>query len=323
VEDLVTITKYTYSIEADFPNHVVSTSALASEIAASAIVTSLNRVDTSGDSCDIWFNAALSLSDGSLLDAVVANHTGLLPSSTPQSVILSGPSTMDGKPIFLPNLFPGNVFLYYAGCGDDRTTGRGAGALFQLSSVAAEDKVLEAHFNDWVYLAGGALSWVGGVVGDYVTLEVVCPATAVTSVSGTGNCNVVNGVIVPAAGDGAYNVDLSAASPVPAQSVVVDESTPGTPNGYWNWSDSPTGLGTITPGTPGGSSWHLIAAEVKLVRFISKMPIFGTGTMTAQVPAVKPKKILPQWKFRVTLHNSTEKSLIFTWHFITARIGTV
>lgn len=239
------------------------------------------------------------------------------------SVAVLGPVTSDGKPIFLPNLFPGNVLLYYAGCGDSREDGRGKGTLFQLSSTAAEDKTLEAYFNDWVYLAGGALSWEGGVIGDYVTLEVICPATVVTPASSDGNCDVVNGVIVPAAGTGAYNVDLSAAVPVPAQSVLVDEATPSTPNGYWDWSEPTTGLGTITPGNPGSSPWHLIAAEVKLVRFISKLPLLGTGTMDAQVPAVKPKKILPQWKFRVALHNSTEKSLSLTWNFITARISTV
>jgi hypothetical protein len=239
------------------------------------------------------------------------------------SISYLGPTTSDGKPIFLPNLFPGNVLLYYAGCGDSREGGRGAGPLFQLSSTTAEDKVIDVYFNDWVYLAGGALSWSGGEIGDYAVLDVICPATPVTPANGEGNCNVVNGVIVPALGNGSYSVDLSVATPVPAQTVLVDEFTPSTPNGYWDWSEPPTGLGTITPGSPGAASWHLIAAEITLVRFISKMPLVGTGSMDAQVPAVKPKKILPQWKFRVTLHNSGEKSLNLTWHFITARITTV
>jgi hypothetical protein len=68
--------KYTYSIQDDFPNHLVATDRLLQEIAASAIVTALDRIDTAGDDCDVWFKAALSQGDETILDGLVAAHSG-------------------------------------------------------------------------------------------------------------------------------------------------------------------------------------------------------------------------------------------------------
>ena len=77
-------TKYTYSISADFPNQKVSSDRLTKEIQASSIVTALDYIETSGDDCDIWFKDALSTSDHTTLDTVVANHSGEpLPNGNP------------------------------------------------------------------------------------------------------------------------------------------------------------------------------------------------------------------------------------------------
>jgi len=69
-------TKYTYSIQNDFPNHKVSIDRLTTEIQASSIVTALEGCTTSGDDCDIWFKAALSTGDKTALDGLVATHSG-------------------------------------------------------------------------------------------------------------------------------------------------------------------------------------------------------------------------------------------------------
>jgi len=80
--------KYTYSIQDDFLNHIVATDRLTLEIRASAIVTALDRIDTSGDACDVWFKAALSQGDETILDGLIAAHTGaaLAPDPTPVEV---------------------------------------------------------------------------------------------------------------------------------------------------------------------------------------------------------------------------------------------
>lgn len=69
-------TKYTKSISTDFPNGAVDSSKLTQEIAASAIVTALDYINTSGDDCDIWFKDALSAGDEDVLGVVVGDHDG-------------------------------------------------------------------------------------------------------------------------------------------------------------------------------------------------------------------------------------------------------
>lgn len=69
-------TKYTYSIQNDFPNHKVATDRLTQEIQQSAIVIALDYISTSGDNCDIWFKDALSVGDVTILDGIVAAHSG-------------------------------------------------------------------------------------------------------------------------------------------------------------------------------------------------------------------------------------------------------
>lgn len=228
------------------------------------------------------------------------------------------PKAIDGTPISLPCLFPAGVYLYIAGAGDDATNGRGAGQEFNASRATQGESVVEWAFNDLVYLAGGGASFVGAELGDWASLETVAPATAVTpNGSNTGNCNVVDGVIVPAAGNGAYDVDLATAVPVPA---ITDDGY----NGYWEWDYPVVGKGTISVGAPGTAHFHLIAAEVKLVRFANKLQLLGGGDLDMTLPAVEPKAMLPHWKGRLTLHNHTgHAGLQVVWFLHTARVATL
>jgi hypothetical protein len=234
------------------------------------------------------------------------------------------PRTSDGKPILMPNIFPGPVTLYYAGAGDVPGGARGAGDLFIIQSTQVEDKTLDFGFNDWVYAAGGYIRWSNAVPGDYISLQLFAPATPVTQAGNNdGNCNVVNGVIIPAAGNGAYNVDLTQAVPVPAFGTATQDDELPT-NGYWDWDAPQTGKGNITASaTPGTANWHLIAAQVDLARFVNRFPLTGTSGVDITVPAIKPKKILPHWKFRATLHNSTAKSMDLCWFIMAARVKTI
>lgn len=82
-------TKYTYSIQNDFPNHAVSLDRITKEISESSIVIALEQISNSGDVCDIWFKDTLSGTDETTLNTIVAAHSGeLLPDNTPQKVEL-------------------------------------------------------------------------------------------------------------------------------------------------------------------------------------------------------------------------------------------
>jgi hypothetical protein len=312
-------TKYTYSISTDFPNEKVSVSRLTSEIQTSAIITALSSINTNGDDCDIWFKDALSGGDETILDNLVAAHSGEPFEDIPK-VELSGPHQADGSPFVSPCMFASGVYLYITGAGDDAVNGRGEGTQFKISRDTAGEGTLEWQYNDAVFMAGGGAAFVDGVLGDWVDLEVVAPATVVTpNVGNTGNCNVVNTVvIVPAAGDGAYDVDLDTAVLVPAL------TTEGVYNGYWDWNDALIGRGTISAGDPGSAHWHLLTAEQKLIRYANKLPLLGSGDLNLTLPAVEPKIQLPHWKGRVTLHNEGGSHTVkLAFFLMSARVLTV
>jgi len=91
-------TTYSYTISTDFPSGKVAPSALFAEIQVSAIVTAMERIDTTGDTCDVVFKDALSAGDKTILDndttgpsgGLIGAHTG---------VPLEGPTTVDGIPL--------------------------------------------------------------------------------------------------------------------------------------------------------------------------------------------------------------------------------
>lgn len=82
---MATPTKYTYTISTSFPFGKVDSGRLTLEIAASLIVIGLQHIDTGLNLCDIWFKDVLSAGDQTILNAIVAAHSGepLLASAQP------------------------------------------------------------------------------------------------------------------------------------------------------------------------------------------------------------------------------------------------
>ena len=68
-------TKYTYLISA-FPHQKVASNRLTLEIRDSVIVTALDYISTDDTGCDIWFKDGLTSEDKTLLDGIVAAHSG-------------------------------------------------------------------------------------------------------------------------------------------------------------------------------------------------------------------------------------------------------
>ena len=243
------------------------------------------------------------------------------------------PTTSDGRQILLTSRFRGDVDPYFAGCGDDPTKltdspptdGRGEGMEFQLgwstSPGSADDKNLEWQFNDWVYISGGRIRWVGGNAGDTATFKMYAPATTVTTASpvNTGNCNLTDlggfNLITPAAGDGTHDVADADKVPVPA----VDSE--GSPNGYWDWDDPDEGRGSVTAGTAGAAGCNLFDVSIDLVKWIVKMQLIGNGIEPIS-PETKARKIYPPWKFRLDLYNAGSSAIQVAWTMDLARKKT-
>ena len=323
---------YIYSIQNDFPNHLVASDSLTVEIKDSAIVIALDHISTSLDNCTITFKAELSVGDETILDGLVAIHTGTEEEEA-ISVSIAGPTTSDGKQIVLPCLFPGNVYLFVCGASDSGSA-RGDGGLFTVTSDSAGDTVNNLDpFLDFVYIAGGSLLFQGGVLGDWFSARIVCPATEVTvNEANTGNCTLMDvpacpglpidaKLIIPAAGNGTHDVDLATATPIPSH----DTEEPGIGSGFYNWNEPTSGMGrgTLTPVLDMTGDYHLVDHEVQLVNFVNKIPILGSGYLDISIPAIKPKKILPHWHGRLVLHNTGHTGLNAALMIVTARKVTV
>jgi len=234
--------------------------------------------------------------------------------------VIQPPVAADGKPFVLPNIFPGEVMLSFAGIDDAvNPTSRFSGTLFglQKTGVGSESQIL--NFVDGIFLAGGNVSWEGGSYGSSVTFELVVSGSTVKepAVAGQGNCNLVPvgqgiNIIVPAAGNGAK--DLDAQVPIPAYNDETNEQT-----GYWNYSEPWIGSGSMTP-TSGAGKYNLFDFPITLAKFAKLHIMRDSDSRDLIAPAIKPKWILPEWKLKVSINNvDANKTLKISFDLLVAR----
>ncbi len=230
-------TKYTYSVSGDFPNQKVAPDRLTQEIQTSSIVTALDYINVSGDDCDIWFKDSLSAGDVTVLDGIVAAHSGEPLPATALPVELEGARfDPDGKQVIVPTPAPAGSYTWYTSKGDvlPPSLARGEGTPARITFDAAETgtKTVELAFSEGVYVHDGEISWRGieDFSGeDHFSVYVKFGQTDVTpNGGGTGNCTLIDGYLIyPVAGAGDYDVDLTEACPIPSSQGqwVVNEKT--------------------------------------------------------------------------------------------------
>lgn len=329
------MTTYNFTISTAFPNAKVAPDRLAQEIRESSITIAQEGINTSGDTCAVTFKATLSGGDETTLNGLIATHSGdPLPDNTltkVQQYVSEGvpaPLAADGKPFVLPNSFPGEVLLNFTGVSDKlNPVERFGGDLFGLTKTGVGEETFTVDFLDGVFLAGGHINWDGGSWGSAVYMELIAPATTTKSpaVANQGNCNKVplgGGVnlIVPAAGNGVYDLDVPV--PIPA----FDDET-NAQNGYWNYSEPWIGKGVMSPcptlPTPTGK-YHLLDVEKELAHFTKLHLFLPTGQRDMIAPAIKPKWILPEWKMKVVISNAdANQTLRCGWDLLVARRKSV
>lgn len=291
-------TKYTYSIQDDFPYHKVDPGRLTQEIQESAITTALDSIDTNGDDCNIWFKAALSSEGEAVLDSIVAAHSG-----DPLPVPVT-PTTTDGKPLVTSNAMPEWVIVNICGRGDT-SLGIGAGDVFQLSCDDPDTPaVLDFNFVDPVYMTSGTGIIQDAQLGDKARFEVFAPATVGEAAPlGDGNCNQVPtgagfNIFVPAAGNGAWKLALDTADchlvPNPTQT------------GFWDWEMPQTGPGRVTPNPTQTGAYDLFDIGIRISMFATDIPLLGTDVVVKYgIENVRAKMIPPHWHWLVTLFCGT------------------
>jgi hypothetical protein len=215
------------------------------------------------------------------------------------NLMVDAPRQRDNRPVVVNSPGPEGWNLFFTGAGDDPSptapeSGRGTGQKIRLSfaGAMAETKQIEFGFAEPVELHDGQLifkpvdNWG---FDDRWSFSVRMPPTqtAAASPPGSGNCNRVPtglgyDVILPAAGDGADQVDLATAVPVPSSG-----------DGFW---DVDQDTGEVAPAAlPGAAGWHLITAEVRSY-FMRNMPL-GHPMGVIDIDTYKAEWVSERWRF--------------------------
>lgn len=232
------------------------------------------------------------------------------------------PRAPDGKENSLPNLFPVGTQVTTPGAGDSSSV-IGAGTDFSaaLGSGTAASTTVSWTFKDPVWIAGGAVNYQNAVYGDNLNYQLVAAATTTTSGGGTGNCNLTalgggKNMIVPSNGAGSYN--LNAWVPVPNTTMT----------GHWDWVAPSNGIGagTLNPNYNGTGQYDLYDFQVTLGNLLGPgYKMMGAFSLDFTIPAIVPKKLLPQWTHSVvinTVGQALRSQLQIVWALKIARYKT-
>jgi hypothetical protein len=228
------------------------------------------------------------------------------------------PRDYDGRDKIQPVTAALGQWHTWHGAGDSATE-VGEGAFFGKAHAASGwCTPIEWGYRDPIWISGGKLKYIGAALGDLVDFVIYAPATPTVANGGnTGNCHLVYGVLVPAAGNGAWDVDLSTAVVVPTQT--------GT-GGYWDYTmpTNMTGRGTTTAAaTPGQGAYHLVPARVDLVRFVVNEALLGDGESFYEPENPNPSACLPHWRFECKFFNvNGTHELQAVWRVLNTRYWT-
>ena len=224
------------------------------------------------------------------------------------------PETSDGRQLVVASRFGVGIDPYICGSGDDLATpAKGMGPRFEIDDVSSGSQQIEFGFLDMVRIAAGGLMWQDAVLGDRIDMWLSAKAAPLTANAGNGNCNIVSGVVVPAAGDGSHDVDLAATSVVPASG-----------GGYWDYDMAESGMGVVSPSaSPGAADWHILAVDQKLVHWVCNQPMLSTGEHYID-PQSRDRKIWPRWTWYGKVWSETNNaSLRAAWYLNLARKSTI
>lgn len=244
---------------------------------------------------------------------------------------LNTPKSSDGKFVFLPAQFRGDVQVWYPGSADDIENGiRHEGPEFALESTVQETKEIEFQFGEFVYFVGGTVRWVGATFGDKVHYEVYAPASpAIENVGGGayaklpvgGGLNMFVPAGTPGAGGANWDLDLGERLNSNVRFTKVSP-VPGTEGAcFFGWNESTDAVTLEVDGGSPNGDYHLFDADIVLACFLPTFMLLGSGEQHFEPPSIKSKKMLPHWIHRVRLVNTTSKTLQMVWNLYAARLN--
>lgn len=238
------------------------------------------------------------------------------------------PKTADGRPIVLSSAMADEREVQHTGCGDDVDNGiRLVGTNFMLTSSGIESATVEWQFINPVDVAGGVIRFQNAVLGDYVDYEIYAPATTGTENVGAGwfdkypigagvNMYVPNGTHT---GDWDLDLDEPLNENVSFTKVVPIPASAGD-----GWFDYDIDTDTCTLNGNGEGGYYLFDFDCALSKFINRIWLLGTSKEDLAVPAsYGAKRLLPQWKHKVTIYHSTDSATLeAVWRLFLGRANT-
>ena len=249
------------------------------------------------------------------LCALLAAHTGA-------EYYTQEPHSPDGRRYFIPSSLKKGLTPKFIGYSDDVTNGtKYNGSICGHSSSSIDDHVKEIQFINTIDLIGGKMRHFGAKYGDYVKYEIYAPATAGTSNPGAGaydkyaigggvNMFIPNGTTT---GDWDLNltetlnanVSFTKVCPIP----VSDSSNP---NGWFDYNID-TNVCSFNALQKG--YYNLFDANYTLLDYV-KIPILGDTSAPLDFTLnVASKTMLPHWKHKVTVHQTTTNLLEVIWWY--------
>lgn len=291
-------TEYAFTVSTSFVSGL-DEDALASEIRTSAIVTALDYISRSGDVCSVWFKATLSDTDVTLLNTLVAAHTGKPIAPAAMLVQIDGPREVDKRPVFTLTAGREGWKTWLTSFGDDVAAGpagRGKGTPITIEFDGTETfpatKDVYFHFDTPIEIHDGGLLWGGDGAWsykDFFSFAAEIPATVGTP-TGTGNANLTADGFIPATpGTGSHQIDLTTAAPIPQD------------GGGWSVDDV-TGVVYATP--PGELSKCMllpIPMEVIIIPGIT----MGAKMQAYNVDVYRTDWLHPTWSLKVSATKTT------------------
>lgn len=288
-------TKYTFSITQDFPNGKVVADSLEVEINESDITTSLDYIETTGDTCDIWFKNALSPAEEGYLQTVVSNHQGEYLDSYDKVMVVNevelAVTNRSHKLEVHESSRVRGTTTYFTGAGDNINdiTDVGNGSLFILGHRVGDsfEQNLYIDFNiveneTWIH--EGYVIWNRAQF-DTISFTIVPIVTSTTVTSGTFY-NLYDGyLIVPAAGDGTIQVTSDITDPrgglvyIP----IGEDGTRAIP-AFWNadWNTTTKKFENITAAPEGNGEYNMFSVEAPLGKFVNRLPLLNQGFQRMQ-----------------------------------------
>ncbi len=222
----------------------------------------------------------------------------------------------DGKQVVILNPCTEGWATWFSGAGDDiqnGTRGDGQKILISFSGTGSEGNpeivYVDMQFIEPVEVHDGELNWKpvdNFSANDRFSFSVIMNATPSESAQGNGNANKVSigsgmNIIVPAAGNGSYNIDLGDGEndfgtvvPIPN-----DANT-----GYWNICRS---TGKVSIASPSGTGTHDLF-DFQLESFFLKNMPCGSPMGVFAIDAYKVEWIHPNWKLRLKGFKETASS---------------